>query len=186
MRALVALLVAAARDAAAPQIRWSWSTVQTFAHCSNTTATDSYPFEPDMAAYFGSLPFVVIEKTQGAATPPATAEAELKIGAAARQIMALNSTAHVMAYYQTDKARRWYASGEWFSQRPEYLLRNSSGRLCAFPSSGPAGAVLPDYVYDYSQPAARAHWADSLANMTAAGDIAGFFIDGPSNVDGWR
>ena len=61
-----------------------------------------------------------------------------------------------------------------------------AGTALARPRAG-ATRLRPCYVYDYSHPAVQAHWASSLAAMASAagGGIAGFFIDGPSSVDGW-
>ena len=157
--------------------RWTWATLQTYAHCSNQSGTAELPFDPAYAAYFGSLPFVVIEKTQGLASTPANRQEERKIAAAARQLVQANKSALVLAYYQTDKARTWYDSGVWFDEHPEYELRNSSGGLISCP---------PFHVYDYADPAAQRYWSRALANLTAADGVSGLFIDGPSDIDHWK
>ena len=112
-----------------------------------------------------SLPFVVIEKTQGAGVAPALGGLEAKLTSAARQLKALNSSARVLAYYQTDWVRTAYASGQWFESHPVHLLRNRSGQLVTNPrGANPGGGA--QHVYDYSSPAAQAHWAGALANLT--------------------
>lgn len=184
----VSQMVASSADREQPRPRWSWATLQTYAHCSNSTGTLDLPLSPAVASYMAGLPFVVIEKTQGLASVPANAEAEAKIAAAARQLKVANASAHVLAYYQTDKVRTWYDSAVWFDTHPQYELRNTSGNLVQFPGANPN---IPVRVFDYSEPAAQAHWAAALANATTGGwgglpgDISGFFIDGPTDIDHW-
>ena len=109
--------------------RWSWDTVQLHAHCSNTSASAKWPFRPDVAQWMASLPFVVIEKTQGSRTAPANGSAQDKILAAAAQLRALNASSHVFFYFMTDWTRPAYRLGQWFQERPAYLLRNSTGQV---------------------------------------------------------
>eukprot|EP01052_Picozoa_sp_SAG31_P006130 SAG31_NODE_279_length_18600_cov_21.254527_4_plen_444_part_00 len=162
--------------------RWSWGTVQVHAHCSNTSGTVDLPLRPDVAQFFSTLPFVVIEKSQGLATAPAYHEAGQKQCAAGAQIKAYNASAVVLAYYQTDWVRTWFDSSVWFVQHPQYCLRNSTGALVV--------GKAPDFdlVYDYRQHEAQWMWASSLANMSTADHSAidGWFIDGPFSISAGR
>ena len=152
---------------------WSWSTVQIHAHCSNVSGTVDMPLRPEIARFFSTLPFVVIEKTQGLASAPTNREAGRKQIAAAAQIKRFNASAIVLAYYQTDWVRRWFDSGLWFAQHSQYCLRNSSGSLIV----GKAPDL--DLVYDYSEHQAQWMWAKSLASMS---NVDGWFIDGPFSI----
>ena len=173
--------------------RWSWDTVQLHAHCSNTSASAELPFRPDVAQWLASLPFVVIEKTQGSDTAPANGSAQDKILSAAAQLRAANASSRVFLYFMTDWSRPAYRLGQWFQERPPYLLRNTTGQLVS-----KYGGV---HFFDYSAAPARTHWATALANITqmtgitnmthiASSDgrplLSGLFLDGPFSIRNFR
>ena len=83
--------------------RWSWDTLQTYAHFANSSGTIDLPLDPQVAQYFASLPFAVIEKYQGINAEPLHSQAERKIVAAATQLIKTNSSAHPIMYFATDK-----------------------------------------------------------------------------------
>jgi hypothetical protein len=180
------LLAGVARRAAAGPLSWSWSTPQTFIHCSNSSG----PLSAEAAGAMAAASFAVIEKYQALLSAPVRAGGELKVIEAARAVRALNPAATLIFYYAIDYSRTWYDLGRWFDQHPSLQVHDADGRR-ANHSDSDGGAPNVWGIFDWAQPLARSAWIDRIASVVSTSDLNGanlfdgVFIDGYRGASGW-
>ena len=154
--------------ASAAPLVWSWGTVQTFIHCSNSSG----PLSPLAAQTMASSSFAVIEKYQSLLQPPVRAGAEEKVIAAARQVRARNPNATMIFYFAVDYTRDWYDLGRWFDQHSYLQVHNADGQRANHTDSD-GGAPNSWGIFDWAQEAARSAWVDRLASVVSTSDENG-------------
>jgi hypothetical protein len=155
---------------------WSWSTVSTFVHCSNSSG----PLNDDILGVMASSSWTVIEKFQCVACAPAGHGGEAKVLAAAAQIRARNPAAAIFFYFSAVIARTWYTLGDWFDAHPELEVHNANGSLATVSLENNSW-----HVWGFGHPAAVSAWVDDVAETVAKGNLQGVFIDGFHAADVW-
>lgn len=168
---------------AAPPAPWSWSTVQTFVHCSN----QSGPLNDQIVALMANSAFTVIEKYQCLECAPVGTGAEQKQNEAAMAVRRVNPNATMILYFAVDYARRWFNLGNWFDAHPSAEVHNADGSLATVSSEGNTW-----HIFDFAVPQAQQAWVWDIANTVWTTDPVsgtrlwdGVFIDGYRGAAGW-
>ena len=152
--------------------RFSWDTLNTFAHCSNHTG----PLSDHALAAFGHHRFVVVEKDQCFSCAPANHSAEQKMYAASRQLKAAIPGVETYVYTAVDVARRMYDGLLWFDSHPEAELHNDTGGLVTHDTTWCPRCAAFDYTDTLGPTPAR--WNAVVLDAIASGGMDGAFIDG--------
>lgn len=148
---------------------WTWGTVPTFVHCSNSSG----PLNDAILDTMAAASWTVIEKFQCVECAPVGRGGEAKVLAAAAQIRAVNPSAAIFFYFAVDYTRNWYTLGDYFDAHPELEVHNADGTLATVRSEGSTW-----HVFDFSAPAALSAWVADVAATVAKGNLQGIFIDG--------
>lgn len=159
---------------------WSWDTIQTFSHCSNTTG----PLSSAALEYFSSNSFVVIEKVQCLACEPVNHSAEIKMYAASRQLKAVNPQMETYVYHAVDVARSMYDALAWFNTHPRSELHKANGDLVVHDTSYCPGCHVFDFTDTVGPTPAR--WNAVVIDAIQKGGMNGAFIDGISSGGGFK
>jgi hypothetical protein len=178
---LLVLLCVAPPLASLPD--WSWSTVQTYIHCANTTGE----WNSEALQRLASQQFVVFEKNHklfySGPDGQANTSAETKIARSCQLVKQLNPRTQCLMYTELDVARTYYSLGHWFESHPESALHCPPGKLVQR-----NGVVQIDgsgrkhefsfLAYDFTNPAGKQQWLKRATDAVATGYIDGVFIDG--------
>jgi hypothetical protein len=182
---LFSCVLALAPASCAP-LSWSWATLQTFIHCSNSSG----PLSPLAVETMAASSFTVIEKYQSLLAPPIRAGAELKVIEAAREIRLVNPNATLIFYFAVDYTREWYDLGRWFDQHSYLQVHDADGRRANHTDTD-GGAPNCWGIFDWAQEEARFAWIDRISSVVSTADtngnnlFDGVFIDGYRGASGW-
>ena len=157
---------------------WTWGTVPTFVHCSNSSG----PLNDAILDTMAAASWTVIEKFQCVECAPVGRGGEAKVLAAAAQIRARNPNSAIFFYFSAVLARRWYALGEYFDAHPALEVHNADGSLA---NSTPISENSTWHIFGHNEPTATRAWVDDVAQTVAKGDLQGVFIDGYRDPSTW-
>ena len=180
MRAGQIMLLLLSARLGQPLPPWSWETIQTFSHCSNTTG----PLSPAALNYFSNNSFTVIEKVQCIACAPVNHSAETKMYAASQQLKAVNPKMETYVYHAVDVARSMYDALAWFDAHPGSELHKANGDLVVHSTIYCPKCHAFDYTDTVGPTPTR--WNAVIVDAIQKGGMDGAFIDGISSDHGFK
>ena len=145
---------------------FSFDTVPVYMHTCNTTG----PFNDETMNFFKKFPIITFEKGQGVYStqePYASLYEEDKIIQSCQRIKAIKPDIICIMYLNTICDWPYYYRHELFAEKPEYWLRDDSGKIVlkscdhSFPQPD-QGMLVPDY----RQTAVQEMWAKTCTDIT--------------------
>lgn len=168
-----------------------WTTVghRLYSFCSEQ---DALP--PAAAAALAKTSIMIHGMEVGANIAPVWQNSEMKTGLAAKQLRKINPSQLQLYTVQIDYARSVYASGAWFNNHPECILKDADGQPVLNNASSAATArghcdhnvTVPGkhypfgacVVYGFDTECGASQWVKSITDACEQYDLDGVFIDG--------